>query len=260
MVVSDGPVIGVNRRAGQLLRWSIVVWLCGWVLASSAMMPPQPSVPPHSQGTTFKISDGVWITAKHVALDCRSMAIGENQMLPVDEVMTHPTADLALLITPVDESVSSLEMTKGSPQPDDLSVLYGYPQSVAIDLKQRFIGSRTQRFRLSSRRSVSQNVSVWSEIARYPTGNERSLKGASGAPVLAYDGRLVGVHIASVPRRGRTLSIHPELLNEFLAEQKVSPAQSSAAVQPMSQSAPMWLINGAELRAFGTIAKALCWF
>ena len=43
-----------------------------------------------------------WITAKHVALDCRSMAIGEDQMLPVDDVVTHPTADLALL-TPVDE-------------------------------------------------------------------------------------------------------------------------------------------------------------
>ena len=88
------------------------------------------------------------------------MAIGEDQMLPVDDVVAHPTADLALLLTPVDASVSSLEMTKGSPQPDDLSVLYGYPQSVAIDLKQRFIGSRTQRFRLSGRRSVSQNVSV----------------------------------------------------------------------------------------------------
>ena len=260
MVVVDRPVIGVNRPVRQWLKWLIVVWLCSWVSASSATTPPQRSVPPHSQGTTFKISDGVWITAKHVALDCRSMAIGEDQMLPVDDVVAHPTADLALLITPVDESVSSLEMTKGFPQLDDLSVLYGYPQSAAINLKQRFIGTRMQRFRLSGRRTVSQNVSVWSEVTRHPNSDQNSLKGASGAPVLSYDGRLVGVHVASVPRRGRTLSIQPELLNEFLTEQKVSPAQSSAKVSPMSQSAPMWLINGAELRAFGTIAKAYCWF
>ena len=260
MEVFDRLGIGVNGRARRLLSGSICIWLCSWVSATFAMTPPLNSVPPHSQGTTFNISDGVWITAKHVALDCRSMAIGEDQMLPVDDVVTHPTADLALLITPIDESVSSLEMTKGLPQLDDLSVLYGYPQSAAIDLKQRFIGTRVQRFRLSGRRSVSQNVSVWSEVTRHPNSDQNSLKGASGAPVLAYDGRLVGVHIASVPRRGRTLSIHPDLLNEFLTEQKVSPAQSFAEVIPMSQSAPMWLINGAELRGFGTIAKAYCWF
>ena len=114
--------------------------------------------------------------------------------------------------------------------------------------------------RLRGRRSVTQNASVWSEIMRRPVSVQNSLKGASGSAVLANDGKLIGIHIASVPRRGRTMSLHPELLSEFLGDQDISPGESFAEIVPMNKTAPTWLINGAELKAFGTIARAYCWY
>jgi len=39
-----------------------------------------------------------------------------------------------------------------------------------------------------------------------------------------------------------------------------SPGETFAEFVQMNKTAPMWLINGAELKAFGTIARAYCWY
>lgn len=211
------------------------------------------------QGTAFKVDDGVWLTAKHVAMACSEMVIEQQPTSKrVKAQRLHPQVDVALLFTDAAIGISGLAIAEKLPTIGETGFLYGYPKDQPLDLKQRLLGTRFLRLKLGEQGLVRQKVAFWSTLERYPRTVSPELGGASGAPVIDAAGAVIGLHIASVPRRGRTFSITPEALSLFVPEVDDSTEDAVDIVRPHNDSAPAWRINGEVLRGFETIARVRC--
>lgn len=213
------------------------------------------------QGTAFKIADGVWMTAKHVSNGCTStlVEIGADT-LQVNKEIAHDSADMSILITEEPDFASSLEIVKALPSEGDFGFLYGYPDNQAVNIKQSFLGTKTLTIPIGRRTSATQEVAFWVEVTRRPgvgTGSPR-LAGASGSPILNSQGGVVGLHIASIPRRGRTFSIAPASINDFIQSKDINADGIVAETLPANDSAAAWLINGGLLRDQLSVTRVFC--
>lgn len=171
--------------------------------------------PRNSQGTAFAISsDGLWLTARHVADGCQSLVLASDRGFKryvVKSAVIHPRADVALL----DTGGETLPLKMGAAvfRKGQAGYHFGFPAGKPTAVDSRLLGRsviRTQGFRRGREPSLS-----WAEKRRVP---ERSgaLGGLSGGPTLDDEGSIIGVAVAASRRRGRVESAAPVSIQSVL--------------------------------------------
>lgn len=207
-------------------------------------------------GTAFAIDDrGHWLTARHVVEGCGRIGLmtGPRRWVPVEEVTSHPRADVSLLTAEL--TAAPLPLSDGRLFEGQDGFHLGYPRGEPGDVYGELLG----RVKVRSRRFTEPGV-MWAEVDRRPW-NDLPLGGLSGGPVLSSEGAVIGVAIAASPRRGRVTSAAPRSLNEVLKDAGVAVApQSPAEVPGDIKVAPSnYAAYGDHLRSQLTVAKVLCW-
>jgi hypothetical protein len=160
--------------------------------------------------TAFAISSqGRWLTAMHAVADCRKAAImmGGGLALPA-EIRSVRGGDVALLLSPGGPTPLPIAQPK-PPHDGQKGFAPGYPQGRAGELALRYIGPDT--LKLGGRDSRVLTVQAWAEIGRTDELGEQ-LAGLAGAPVLDDQGRVLGVVLATRPRKGRVFTTAPQML------------------------------------------------
>ena len=163
-----------------------------------------------SVGTAFSVaSSGVWITARHVADGCDKIALRRTQrsVMRVRRVLHSPHADISVLWT--GRGAPPLPVIRRPPGQGQDGYSFGFPKGDPGDVHARVIGRRTMR--ISGRYRTREPVIAWTQIRRVPDRGT-DLSGISGGPWLDRNGRVIGVHVAGAPRRGRSYSTAPESL------------------------------------------------
>jgi serine protease Do len=147
---------------------------------------PADQTPADTSGTGFFVNNSDLVTAKHVVEDCRSLTFTDGT--PIELVAMHPTLDLALLSSPTRSRNWIAVHRTGAARLGQRVIALGYP----------FYGSIT-----TALNSTGGNVS-----ALVGLGDDRRLvtvtapihPGNSGGPLLALDGTVIGVVIATIDK------------------------------------------------------------
>jgi serine protease Do len=107
--------------------------------------------------------------------------------------------------------------------------------------------------RATGRYTTLEPVVAWAHVRRAPDRGP-ALGGISGGPWVDRQGRVVGVHVAGTPRRGRSYSTAPETLLAAIGEAGVRP--STAAGETVTPA--NFDTVGNRLRARGTVSQVYC--
>lgn len=206
-----------------------------------------------SVGSGFAMhSSGVWLTARHVVDGCSVVALrGRFGWSQVRVEWLHPHADLAIVRTKGAPTHFEFSNTPAMQGEDGYAV--GYPQGRPGSVHGHLLGRTRMRSNLYSGNAATL---AWAEVARAPN-IDGSLGGISGGPVLDPDGRVLGVIVAEIPRRGRFETLAPEVLQEVMSNTKyfsVDDEQAeSIAIHPEDFGDA-----GNQLRARLTVAQMGC--
>ena len=206
-------------------------------------------------GTAFVVdSRGTWLTARHVADKCRRVSLqGPRGWIAVQRVYSHPSADVAVLVT--SGAPAAFNLTASEPTAGQIGYSFGYPKGEPGAVELAYLG-RT-RMELRGALTGIAPVTVWAERERWAVTQE-SLGGISGGPLVDVRGRLLGIHVAGTPRRGRTIAVAPEMIADTLAKAPVRREGESdrlGELQITTQGAPALL---GRLRGNYHIAKVYC--
>jgi S1-C subfamily serine protease len=163
-------------------------------------------------GTTFAIDNaGVWLTAAHVTRRCSHVGlVTGGDVQSVSRVMQSLRDDVTLMIGGLRAS-ESLRVSGDAPAPGAPAYHMGFPEGEPAVIASQFLGSTTIRHH-----NHEEAQMVWAEGRRMPEF-DGELGGASGGPVLAADGSVIGVISASTPRRGRILTVPPHALISIIS-------------------------------------------
>ena len=163
--------------------------------------------------------NGVWLTAKHVVVGCKKIIVqagiknGKPANLVPTRVVTHPHADVAVIISPrTDYNRRPFKLVARGDNIGDAFHI-GFPSGKPGAVYSRFIGKMKVR-RGRSRKSV-EDLLVWAEITRIPNFSG-SLGGISGGAVVDRTGALIGINSAASVRRGRILTSRPSKLKHAI--------------------------------------------
>lgn len=205
-------------------------------------------------GTAFAINEsGAWLTARHVVDGCSrvGLSVGNGRMVPVDEVRTSTSTDLALLITNRAPAALPLALDREL-RIGEAGYHIGFPQGrsgEAVSVLEARSNLVTR-----GRYAMEEPVLAWSERQR-SEGIEGTLSGMSGGPVFDKDGAVVGVTVAESPRRNRIYSAAPDSIRRFLEEQSlVAPGVTTAH----SLSGASYVEEADRLRKERAVVKVLC--
>ncbi len=211
--------------------------------------------PRNSTGTAFAVDDqGLWITARHVARGCRKLGFaqpGRRTLVAADRAWLHPHSDTALVEGPAAREGFAPSPAPVAPGSDAFHI--GFPQGSPGDVWSKAIGPA--RMVTRGRHRSDEPVVAYAEVARYPAF-QGSLGGISGGPIFDASGRIIGVSVASSPRRGRILGAVPGSFEALFdeAERRPQPARTAApALAPASLRR-----TGDRLRKDFTVAKVYC--
>ena len=209
-----------------------------------------------STGTAFSVSNnGTWVTARHVADGCDKIALqkAKQNFVRVQRVQHHPNADISILQTnggtPPLPGIEK-RITRGQ---DGYS--FGFPKGEPGDVHAKVIGKRTMAVR--GRYSTREPVIAWSQIRRVPDRGTH-LGGISGGPWVDANGRIIGVHVAGAPRRGRSYSSTPQSLIYVLRRAGVDTKGIGEDSSSISVNNSDFSTVGGELRRRLTVAKVYC--
>jgi serine protease Do len=176
--------------------------------------------PEDGVGTAFAINrSGVWLTARHVVDGCEDvgLSVGNGRIVPVEDVRTSLTSDLALLRT--DRAPHAVTLDMESPlRVGQVGYHVGFPQGNAGEASSQLLAR--SRLVTRGRYELDEPVLAWVETGR-SDGLEGTLSGMSGGPVFDDAGSVVGVTVAESPRRGRIYTATPDAISRFLDEQGV---------------------------------------
>lgn len=204
-------------------------------------------------GTAFAVEPaGVWLTARHVVDGCTRIYLRGEEPQPVERVLMHEHADVALILTPHLGPTLGLDPSKLHDQQDGFHI--GFPGGTPGSVHSRLLG-RTDA-RRGKAWGAGEPVIAWAEVARSPN-RKGSLGGISGGAAVDGEGRVVGVTIAEEPRRGRVITAAPESLFELLESAGTTPsAQGSSQLHEIDGKD--FGTRGDFLRGQGTVAQVVC--
>ncbi len=208
-----------------------------------------------SVGTAFSVArSGVWITARHVADGCDKMALRrtERSVMRVRRILHSPYADISVLWT--GRGAPPLPVIRRAPGRGQDGYSFGFPKGDPGDVHARVIGRRTMR--IGGRYRTRETVIAWTHIRRVPDRGAH-LGGISGGPWVDGNGRVIGVHIAGAPRRGRSYSAAPESLLATMKQAGVA-AGGQAGRKSQAVTAADFHRVGDMLRNQLTVAKVYC--
>lgn len=188
------------------------------------------------QGTAFSVDPrGVWVTARHVASEgCRDLVMILNgHRTQATLSARHPEWDLALINTAEGSPALPIETTR--PAIGDTGYSFGFPSEMLGATQDILMG----RSRIEHRgRLVGTTPSLtWAETRRFPDTLE-SLGGMSGGPMFDAQGRLDGILVAASARRGRVISVAPELLRQ-VANEAGFPDETAAVAEVADRTLPI---------------------
>jgi S1-C subfamily serine protease len=170
-------------------------------------------LPRGASGTAFPINArGGWMTAQHVTYQCAQVGLlaasGRNILL-ARLAYAHPAADIAIITA--NRSAPPVAFSDAPLDEGQTGYSLGYPKGEVGAAYLQLLGrSRTKG---GGRMPFASPTLTWAEVERFPRDLE-TLGGMSGGPVVDEAGRVVGVLVAGSERRGRALSIAPELVRQ----------------------------------------------
>ena len=146
-------------------------------------------------GTAFRVSDHELVTAAHTVAGCASAAVaGAGSIVSIE--IAAGGVDVAVVTVPPTPG-RTMELDDRMPAVGAAATHIGYSTTGVVLLRTRAIG-------LAWMVADSGAASVVQVYGVAP--GDRARYGMSGSPILV-DGRVVGVHVAEQPRRGRVLAV-----------------------------------------------------
>lgn len=222
---------------------------------SSVVDPPLDSGE-FAYGTSFPIGDGVWLTARHVAnadACAHIYMLVDGHRIGASIAYVDPQSDLALLKTAAVNG-PPLALDDAPLEETDTGYTFGFPGGALGATQDELLG----RERMSVT-GVTHGIGPalsWVEMQRFPD-SLKTLGGMSGGPMLAADGKVVGIMVAASRRRGRIDTVAPEVLQATAA----SYGGDIAGAGPASEIAGRTVALDTAATAFSRnkqIAKTYC--
>jgi len=209
-----------------------------------------------SSGTTFSVdSSGIWITARHVADGCDKIVLqrSSREFVRVNRVSHHANADISILWT--HRGVPALPLLEKPLHPNQDGYSFGFPKGNPGDVHARLIG-RTKMYQ-RGRYRTNEPVVAWTHVRRVPDRGAH-LGGISGGPWVNEAGRILGVHVAGNPRRGRSYATAPASLRAAFTQAGLPNGAASHDLERVSVTPRNFPSVGDKLRKGLTVAKVLC--
>lgn len=165
-----------------------------------------------SQGTAFVVNQrGSWLTAAHNTRGCLNILLvdDDGKSRATSHVLEAQGRDVTLILDGF-HAPQAFSMSQETPPPESIAYHMGFPGGHPAVVQSRLLGAAGARDVNGS----LQQMLVWAETWR-SDGADADLEGISGAPVIAPDGRVVGIFSAVSQRRGRLLSVSPQSLRSI---------------------------------------------
>jgi S1-C subfamily serine protease len=208
-------------------------------------------------GTSFPIAPGMWLTARHVANDscAKVLMLIDGQRVPASIAYVHPDSDLTLLKTAT-VGTPALALEDGALQETDTAYTFGFPGGSLGATQDELLGRA--RMTVTGVTNGTGPTLTWAELKRFPD-SLKSLGGMSGGPVVAADGKIVGIMVAATVRRGRIDTVAPEVLQATAASYAPDGAASAAAASEVAGRDDVALGDAAQaFSRSNQIAKTYC--
>ena len=184
-------------------------------------------------GTGFKVSDNLWMSARHVLGDCSSAYVNasygssDEDLRLIETVYIHPGSDLAMFRFENEApkftvpSINSKETKNSLLRTTAFTV--GYPVGIPGQLYVKYLGKAA----LSNMNyDILEPVFVWTLSSKTPE-SLTTVGGISGAPLFNSESKIIGVAVAEQVRRGTVSSADLTSINWLLgAVEKQSHSQS----------------------------------
>jgi S1-C subfamily serine protease len=187
---------------------------------------------PWSSGTGFAIGDnGIWLTARHVALGCERLGVvngRDQQLVAASLVYVSKRADVAILKTRGGPEPLALDLNEADLQLGATGFHIGFPQGQPGEVVSRLIGRELMITEGAWR--GRENTLAWAEVSR-SRGLRGSLGGLSGGPAFDARGNVIGITIAESLRRGRVITTSSDSIVQALKDVRLSP--NGAAIAPL---------------------------
>lgn len=185
---------------------------------------------PWSSGTGFAIGDdGVWLTARHVALGCERLGVvnGQDQELVAASLaFVSRRADVAILKTSGGPEPLALDLNESDLQIGATGYHIGFPQGQPGEVVSRLIGRELMITEGAWR--GRENTLAWAEVSR-SKGLRGTLGGLSGGPAFDSKGNVIGITIAESLRRGRVITTSSDSIIQALKEVRLTPKGTAIA-------------------------------
>jgi serine protease Do len=190
---------------------------------------------PWSSGTGFAIGDnGVWLTARHVALGCERLGVvnGQDQELVAASLaFVSKRADVAILKTQGGPEPLALDLNEDDLQIGATGYHIGFPQGQPGEVVSRLIGRELMI--TEGAWHGRENTLAWAEVSR-SKGLRGTLGGLSGGPAFDSKGKVIGITIAESLRRGRVITTSSDSIIQALKEARLVP--EGTAIAPLQPS------------------------
>jgi hypothetical protein len=187
---------------------------------------------PWSSGTAFAIGDnGVWFTARHVALGCERLGVvngRDQELVAASLAYVSKRADVAILKTQGGPEPLALDLNEADLQLGATGFHIGFPQGQPGEVVSRLIGRELMITEGAWR--GRENTLAWAEVSR-SKGLRGTLGGLSGGPAFDARGNVIGITIAESLRRGRVITTSSDSVIQALKEARLSP--QGAAIAPL---------------------------
>lgn len=208
-----------------------------------------------SSGTGFAItSNGIWLTAKHVARGCDRLGIVNDDgrvAVKARPIYISPIADVAIFQTQGGPPPLALDLVENDIKLGARGFHVGYPQGKPGEVTSRLIGRELMLTQGAWR--GKEDTLAWAETGR-SEGLRGSLGGLSGGPAFDSAGNVIGITIAESPRRGRIITTSAASVAAALSVAGVTPEGTPISV-PTGQNLTK---TARRLRADLKVVQVIC--